>query len=186
MKVLPTGLQGAYVVDIQKMEDERGFFARTFCTREFGREGLNTRLVQCSLSYSRVKYTLRGMHLQTDPHAETKLVRCTSGAIFDVIIDLRPSSATYLEHIAVLLSASNRKMLYVPEGFAHGFLTLEPDTEVFYQMTEFYSPEHSIGFRWNDPAFRIKWPAPARVISERDRNFADYDESILARPAGTA
>jgi dTDP-4-dehydrorhamnose 3,5-epimerase len=182
----PTGLKDAYVVDIHKLEDERGFFARTWCTREFGGKGLDSRLVQCSISYSRLKYTLRGMHLQNHPHAETKLVRCTSGAIFDVIIDLRLSSLTYLQHIAVLLSASNRKMLYVPEGFAHGFLTLEPNTEVFYQMTEFYSPEQSVGFRWNDPAFEIKWPAPAQVISERDRTYADYDESILARPKGSA
>ena len=169
-----TRLRGAYIIDIQKLEDERGFFARTWCQREFETHGLNTQLAQCNLSYNKPKGTLRGMHYQEAPFEEAKLVRCSKGAIYDVIIDLRPQSPTYLEHLAVTLTADQHNMLYVPEGFAHGFLTLEDDTNVFYQMSEFYAPEHARGVRWDDPAFNVKWPIAAQVISERDASYLDY------------
>ncbi len=162
----PTKLSGAYTIQIERLADERGFFARSWCRREFEEHGLNPDLAQCNISYNRQRGTLRGMHYQVAPYEEAKLVRCTSGAIYDVIVDLRADSPTFMQHVGVVLTPSDRNMLYVPEGFAHGFLTLEDDTEVFYQMSEFYVPGAARGFRWNDPAFAIDWPEPVVVISE--------------------
>lgn len=155
-------------------EDQRGFFARTFCRREFEARGLNPAVAQCNVSFNKFKGCLRGMHFQVGPYSEAKLVRCTAGSIYDVIIDLRPSSPTFREHFGLELSAQSRKMLYVPEDFAHGFQTLEDDTEVFYQMSQYYSPEHSRGVRWDDPAFGIQWPSGERIIVERDRTYPDF------------
>ena len=155
-------------------EDQRGFFARTFCRREFEAHGLNSQMVQCNISFNKFKGCLRGMHFQAAPYSEAKLVRCTAGSIYDVIIDLRSSSPGFKQHFGVELSAMNRKMLYVPEGFAHGFQTLEDNTEVFYQMSQYYSPEHSCGVRWDDPAFGIQWPSGERIIVERDRTYPDF------------
>lgn len=169
-----TSLRGAYTVDLQPAEDERGFFARSFCRREFAALGLRTDVVQCNVSFNRLKGTLRGMHLQLPPKAEAKLVRCTLGAIYDVIIDLRPDSQTYCQWEGVELSAGNRRALYIPEGFAHGFQTLEENSEVFYQMFEAYAPECASGVRWDDPAFGIEWPLSGPVMSDRDRSFPFY------------
>jgi dTDP-4-dehydrorhamnose 3,5-epimerase len=169
-----TKLQGAFIIDIDRIEDERGFFARTWCQREFEAHGLCTQLVQCNISFNKHKGTLRGMHYQAAPRAEAKLVRCTSGAIYDVIIDLRPDSPTFRQWLAVELTADNRRMLFIPQGFAHGFQTLAHDTEVFYQMSQFYAPEYARGVRWDDPAFGVSWPAEKRVISKRDQGFPDF------------
>ncbi len=166
-----TKLSGAFVIDPERFEDDRGFFARTWCVREFKTHGLNSRLVQCSVSNNKQKATLRGMHYQAAPHAETKLVRCTKGAIYDVIIDLREDSSTFRQWVAVELTAENRRMLYIPEGFAHGFQTLSDDTEVFYQISEFYHPESARGVRWDDPAFGIEWPLEATIMSEKDSSY---------------
>ena len=174
-----TNLAGAFVIAIERLEDERGFFARTFCQNEFREHGLNPNLAQCNISYNKTKGTLRGMHFQVTPHQEAKLVRCTQGAIRDVIVDVRPDSPTYLNHFSVELTADAHKALYVPEGFAHGFLTLEPDTNVFYQMSEIYAPGFGRRFRWNDPAFGIAWGGEVEVISERDANYPDYSEDLL-------
>lgn len=168
-----TPLPGAVIIDPERLEDDRGFFARTWCVREFEAHGLNPRLVQCSISFSKKKGTLRGLHYQAAPYQEAKLVRCTRGAIHDVIIDLRPESRTYMQHIAAMLSADNRRTLYVPEGFAHGFQTLEDGTEVEYQITEFHMPEQARGIRWNDPAFGILWPNTNPIMLDRDRNYPD-------------
>jgi dTDP-4-dehydrorhamnose 3,5-epimerase len=171
----PTRLEGAYVIDLEPREDERGFFARAWCEREFGEHGLNPRLVQCNLSFNFRKGTLRGMHFQRPPHAEAKLVRCTRGAIYDVVIDLRPNSPTFKEWVGVDLTADNRRMLYVPEGLAHGYQTLVDDTETFYQVSEFYTPDAEAGVRWDDPAFGIEWPDPrGAFLSEKDRSWPDY------------
>ncbi len=169
-----TQLEGAFIVDPELLEDERGFFARTWCQREFAQRGLNRRLVQCSISYSSRRGTLRGLHYQVKPFEEAKLIRCTSGAIYDVIIDLRPDSSSYMQWLAVELTADVKRMLYIPEGFAHGFQTLENDTEIFYQMSEFYAPECARGIRWDDPAFGIRWPAADRIISAQDRAYPDF------------
>jgi dTDP-4-dehydrorhamnose 3,5-epimerase len=174
MIFVETRLQGALVVEPERREDERGFFARTFCQREFADLKLETRLVQCNLSYNKRLGTLRGMHFQIAPHAETKLVRCTMGAIFDVIVDLRPDSPTFKQWVGVKLTAENRLMLYIPVGLAHGFITLMDDTEVFYQMSEFYNPESSRGVRWDDPAFGIELPLLPRVISDKDQRYPDF------------
>jgi dTDP-4-dehydrorhamnose 3,5-epimerase len=167
-------IPGAYVIDPERLEDERGFFARTWCQREFKAHGLNTELAQCNISYNRRKGTLRGMHYQSAPHAETRLVRCTSGAVYDVIVDLRLQSSTFKRWFSIELTAENRRMLYIPEGLAHGFLTLRDDTEVFYQMSEFYAPEFARGVRWNDPALGIEWPDKIQVMAERDRLYPDF------------
>ena len=163
-------LKGAYIIELELMEDERGFFARSFCQRQFEKLGLNLSIAQCNVSSNRKKGTLRGMHYQAAPHQEAKLVSCLRGSMYDVIIDLRPDSPTYRTWMAVELSAKNYKTLYVPESFAHGFQTLEDDTVVFYQMSEFYYPECSRGIRWNDPSFGIDWPVPDTILSERDRS----------------
>jgi len=169
-----TKLPSAFTIEPERLEDDRGFFTRSWCCREFEAHGLNPRLVQCDISFSRKRGTLRGMHYQVAPFWEVKLVRCTRGSIYDAIIDLRPESPTFKEHVGVILSAENHKMLYVPEGFAHGFVTLEDRTEVFYQMSEFYSPAHGRGVRWNDPTFNISWPLIPTVVSERDRTYPDF------------
>lgn len=170
----PTPLDGAFVIEPERHEDERGFFARSWCQKEFEAQRLNARTVQCNISFNRRKGTLRGMHYQVEPFAEAKLVRCTAGAVYDVIIDLRPGSPTYRQHLGVTLTANDYTMLYVPESFAHGFQTLEDNSEVFYQMSEFYSPGHSRGVRYNDPAFGIQWPVPDPILLERDRNYPDF------------
>lgn len=170
-----TKFKGAFIIELEKLEDERGFFARTWCQKEFEEHGLNPRMVQCDISFNKYRGTLRGMHYQAPPHEEAKLVRCTKGAICDVIIDLRPGSSTLKQWFAVTLTEENHKMLYIPEGFAHGFQTLEEDTEVFYQMSEFYVSECAKGVRWNDPAFGIEWPTvSARIISAKDRQYPDF------------
>jgi len=169
-----TKLAGAFVIELERHTDERGFFARTFCQQEFEAHGLKAEVAQCNVSFNKRKGTLRGMHYQAAPFAEAKLVRCTAGSIYDVIIDLRPVSATFKRHFAVELSAENHRMLYIPEDFAHGFQTLEDDTEVFYQMAQRYSAEHARGVRWDDPAFGIEWPKGERIIIERDQNYPDF------------
>lgn len=169
-----TPLKGAYVIDPERLADERGFFARTWCRREFEANGLDTELAQCSISFNQKTGTLRGMHYQIAPHAEQKLVRCTAGVIHDVIVDLRPDSASFRRWFAAELSADNRRMLYIPEGLAHGFLTLADNTEVFYQISKHYVPESARGVRWNDPAFAISWPAQPRIVSQRDSTYADF------------
>lgn len=169
-----TGLREAYLIDLEKREDQRGFFARAWCQREFEEHGLVPRVVQTNISYNKYKGTLRGMHYQRAPHAETKLVRCTRGAIYDVIIDLRPDSLTYKQWLGVELTAANYRILYVPEGFAHGFQTLMDEVEVTYQVSQFYTPEAEGGLRYNDPAFGIDWPLEIQVISDKDKNWPDY------------
>jgi dTDP-4-dehydrorhamnose 3,5-epimerase len=169
-----TELAGAYIIDIEKRTDGRGFFARSFCAREFEQHGLNARCVNTNVSVSTKRGTLRGMHYQVAPHAEAKLVRCTRGAIDDVIIDLRPGSRTLGKWIGVELTSDNYRMLYVPEGFAHGFMTLTDNVEVTYQVSAFYTPEAEAGIRFDDPAFNIVWPADVRVISDKDRSWPLY------------
>ena len=170
-----TELKGAYIIDLERREDDRGFFARTWFQQEFEAHGLVARIVQANMSYNKLKGTLRGMHYQRSPYAETKLVRAVRGAIIDVIIDLRPGSPTYKRWIGVELTANNRRALFVPEGFAHGFQTLEDDTDVSYQVSAFYTPGAEGGARYNDPAFDIQWPLPISVISEKDAAWPDYE-----------
>ncbi len=170
-----TKLPGVFEIQLELKTDERGFFARTWCQREFEAQGLNTKLVQCSISFNARKGTLRGMHYQAAPHAETKLVRCTRGAMYDVVVDLRPDSPKFKDSIAVILTAEKRNTIYVPEGCAHGFLTLEDDTEVFYQMSEFHNEQAARGFRFDDPTFRLSWPERVQVISERDLNYPQFE-----------
>ena len=180
MRFVKTKLQDAYIIEPKKLEDERGFFARSWCEKEFREYGLNPNLVQCNISFNKKEGTVRGMHLQIEPFAEAKLVRRTRGAIYDVIVDLRSDSKTFQQWVGVELTVENHKALYVPEGFAHGFQTLEDDTEVFYQMSQFYAPERARGFRWNDPAFQINWPLQASVISIKDTNYEDYKAAQFA------
>lgn len=175
-----TNLRGAYLIDIEQRQDERGFFARAWCQQEFEDHGLVARVVQANISYNKRAGTLRGMHYQKAPYAETKLVRCVRGAIYDVIIDLRPDSPTYMQWLGVELTAENYRMLYVPEGFAHGFQTLADNTEVTYQVSQFYTPGAEGGLRYDDPAFKIEWPVAVRVISEKDRNWPDYEPETTA------
>jgi len=181
MRFLDTEIPGVVVVDPERIEDERGFFARTWDEGEFEEHGLSPNLVQCSVSWNRAKRTLRGLHYQTAPHQETKLVRCTSGAIFDVAVDLRRESRTFLRWVGVELTAENRRALYVPEGCAHGFLTLLDGTEVSYQMSERFAPEAARGARWDDPAIGIDWPAPPSEMNERDRSWPDLVSAEVAR-----
>jgi dTDP-4-dehydrorhamnose 3,5-epimerase len=169
-----TRLAGSFLIEPERREDFRGFFARTFCEREFRDHGLNVHIAQCNVSRNLRSGTLRGMHYQIAPFEEAKLVRCTRGSVYDVIIDLRPSSATYKQHFAAVLSDENMTMLYIPEGFAHGFQTLADHTEIFYQMSTIYSPEHARGVRWDDPAFAIPWPEADRIILDRDRSYPDF------------
>ena len=185
MKFIETKLKGVFIIEPEKFEDDRGFFARTFCRREFESYGLNPNVVQCNISYNKKKGTLRGMHYQIAPYEEAKLVSCIRGAIYDVIIDLRPDSPTYCQWDAItlygfnfsthpLIPPSSNKLLYIPEGFAHGFITLSDDTAVFYQMSEFYMPEYTGGIRWNDPSFKISWPMDVAVIAEKDKTLPDF------------
>jgi dTDP-4-dehydrorhamnose 3,5-epimerase len=175
MRFAETDLPGAFVIELERREDERGFFARAWCEQEFADHGLETRVSQSNLAYNRKAGTLRGMHYQAPPHAEVKLVRCTSGAVYDVIVDLRPESSAYMRWIGVELSAENRRALYVPEGFAHGYQTLVDDTETYYQVSAPYTPAAERGVRWDDPIFGIEWPpADNRVISSKDRDWPDY------------
>ncbi|GAB4578967.1 MAG: dTDP-4-dehydrorhamnose 3,5-epimerase [Anaerolineales bacterium] len=169
-----TPLPGAYLIDLQKREDERGFFARSWCAREAAALGLDPHVVQCNISFNKTKGTLRGLHLQLPPFAESKLVRATRGAIYDVILDLRPASPTFRQWFGVELTADNRRALFVPKGFAHGFQTLEDNTEIFYQMSEFYAPDYARGIRWDDPAFNIRWPLEVAEISPKDRALPDF------------
>ena len=169
-----TKLKGAYIIELEPLEDERGFFARSFCQKEFAGHGLDLCIVQCNLSYNKKKGTLRGMHYQVPPYEEAKLVSCMRGALYDVIIDLREGSPTSCQWFAVELTAENYKLVYVPEGFAHGFQTLEDDTVVFYQMSEFYHPECARGVRWDTPAVGIKWPIKNHIISAKDRQFPPF------------
>lgn len=169
-----TCLLGAYIIEIEPISDERGFFARTWCAKEFKEHGLNSNLVQCNLSSNARRGTLRGMHHQVAPHEEAKLVSCISGSIYDVIIDLRKESSTLYQWQAFELSAENLRMLYIPEGFAHGFQTLQDDTSVFYQMSEFYHPECAKGIKWDSPIFSIEWPIRERFISEKDCGYSDF------------
>lgn len=172
MSVIETALADAFIIEPEQLADERGFFARISCAREFESRGLVSNFVQTSIAYNHKRGTLRGMHFQVAPYEEVKTVRCTMGSIFDVIIDLRPDSPTYLSWMSVVLSAENRHMLYVPEGFAHGYQTLEDNSEVFYEMSQFYVPESARGIRWDDPSIAIGWPdAEERVISDKDRKL---------------
>jgi len=175
MRFIETDLPGAFVIDLERREDERGFFARAWCEEELSAHGLNTRVSQCNLSFNERRGTLRGLHYQAPPHAEVKIIRCTRGAVYDVIVDVRPESDTYTRWVGVELTAENRRLLYIPEGFAHGYLTLEDETETFYQVSEPYTPDAERGARWNDSAFGIEWPeAGELVISEKDRSWPDF------------
>ncbi len=169
-----TKLDGAFLIDIEERTDERGFFARSWCQKEFEQHGLVPRVVQANISFNHKKGTVRGMHYQASPYEETKLVRCTRGAIYDVIVDLRKGSPTYCQWISAELTADNRRMIFVPEGFAHGFQTLTDATEVCYQVSQFYTPGAERGARFNDPAFGIRWPLDVTVISEKDANWAGF------------
>lgn len=173
-----TALNDAYVIELSKLQDERGFFARAFCAKEFKDQGIAFPIAQANVSYNRSKQTLRGMHYQRQPYGEAKLVRCTKGSIYDVIIDVRSDSSTYGEWIGVELTEQNYRILYVPAGFAHGFITLEDDTEVTYQVSEFYTPGAEQGIRWDDPAFNIQWPVEPKIISEKDRSWIEYKDVI--------
>jgi len=173
-----TPLAGVWVLEPERFADERGFFARTYCRRDFEERGLDPAVAQCSVSFNHRRGTLRGLHFQSAPHEEVKLVRVTRGAVWDVIVDLRPGSPTLRRHFAVVLSAENRRELYIPKGMAHGFQTLEDATEVFYQISEFYAPESARGYRWDDPAFAIPWPEPVTMISEKDRNLPLFEEGL--------
>jgi dTDP-4-dehydrorhamnose 3,5-epimerase len=176
-----TKLKGAFIIDVKRLEDERGFFGRAWCKREFAEHGLNGDAVQANVSYNKTKGTLRGMHFQQAPFAETKIVRCTSGALYDVIIDIRPESPTYKQWIAVELTEESMRMLYVPEGFAHGFITLKDHTSVHYVVTQYYAPGCEGGIRYNDPAFNIEWPIEPSVISEKDKVIPDFAEIVLVK-----
>jgi dTDP-4-dehydrorhamnose 3,5-epimerase len=165
-------LKGAFIIELEKIKDDRGFFSRAWCQEEFHAHSLDSNIAQCNLSFNADRGTLRGLHYQIAPYEETKVIRCTRGKIFDVIIDLRPKSPTYLQWTGIELSLENRKMVYVPENFAHGYLTLADNTEVFYQVSQFYSPGSESGIRWNDPSINIKWPEiPNLIISEKDKNW---------------
>ena len=175
MKFEETKLPGIFEIHIEPKADDRGFFARSWCRKEFEAHGLDARMAQCNISFNRRKGTLRGVHYQVPPYSEAKVVRCTHGSIYDVIVDLRPQSPTFKQWTAIVLTAEKRNMAYVPENCAHGFLTLEDETEVFYLMSEFYDAASARGVRFDDPAFGIAWPATVEVISERDRTYPDFE-----------
>ena len=176
MKFTETRLKGAYIIDIEPHDDKRGFFARVWCRKEFAEQGLASSLAQCSIAYNSKRGTLRGMHYQEAPHEEIKLVRCTKGAVYDVIVDLRPGSGTFRQWIGVELSEDNRRTIYIPEGFAHGYITLKQDSELFYQMSEFYVPEAGTGVRWNDPVLGIEWPDVGDItVADRDQAWPLLD-----------
>jgi dTDP-4-dehydrorhamnose 3,5-epimerase len=169
-----TKLKGSFIVEMERLEDERGFFARTWSEREFAAHGLNSKLDECNVSFNKRKGILRGMHFQVAPFAQAKLVRCTAGAIYDVALDLRPDSVTFKEWFGVELTAENRLMFFIPEGFAHGFQTLSDNSEVLYQMSGIYHPESARGVRWDDPGFGIDWPPAEPIIIARDRTYPDF------------
>ena len=171
MRIVETRFDKLFVIEPDRFTDERGFFARTFCVREFAERGLATEFVQCGTSYNARAGTVRGMHFQIPPHTETKLIRCTRGALLDTIVDIRQGATTYLESFSIELSADNGRLLYVPDGFAHGFQTLMDETEVFYHISSFYAPEAAAGLRWDDPALGIRWPLPVSVIGDVDRKW---------------
>ncbi len=174
-----TKLSGAFLIELERFEDSRGFFALSWSTQEFARHGLDSQLVECNVSQNNKKGTLRGMHYQARPHGQTKLVRCTRGSVYDVALDLRKSSPTFKQWVGVELSAKNCLMIYIPKGFAHGFQTLEEDSEVFYQMSQPYIPDSSRTVRWDDPAFGIHWPPDDRIIIDRDRLCPDFNEDTF-------
>jgi dTDP-4-dehydrorhamnose 3,5-epimerase len=175
-----TRLEGALLIDIERNEDERGFFARTWCRQELAARGLDTEIAQESVSYNRLRGTVRGLHFQRSPHAETKIVRCTRGAIFDVLVDLRPHSSSFLQWQGFELTAENRRAVYIPKGFAHGFQTLAEHCEITYQISTVYTPESAGGYRFDDAAFCITWPLPLTMISERDLGWPRYEVDVLA------
>src|SRR5215471_1989581 len=172
-----TKLKGAFILDIEKREDSRGFFGRVFCQNEMKAHGLNPKIAQANTAFNLRKGTVRGMHFQFPPAAETKLVRCTRGAILDTIVDLRPESTTYFQHVSVELNEDNHRALFVPERFAHGYQTLDDDTDTSYFVGEFYSPSNEYGIPYNDPRLGLQWPLPITVVSEKDQRFASLDES---------
>jgi dTDP-4-dehydrorhamnose 3,5-epimerase len=174
MKFIETSLPGVFVVELEPMADERGFFSRSWCQNEFEAHGLNSLPVQCNISFNNKKGTLRGMHYQVKPSEEAKLIRCTRGAVYDVVIDIRKHSPTFGKWLSFELTEWNRKSLFVPEGFAHGFLTLADNSELLYQMSEFFRPETARGIRWNDPVFEIYWPQEITAISEKDKTYPDF------------
>ena len=175
-----TCLNDVFVVDLEKREDERGFFARAWCKNEFKAHDIDSDIVQANISFNNKKGTLRGMHYQISPHEETKLIRCIRGGIYDLIVDLRPDSSTYKKSFGVELTQENRKMFVVPKGFAHGYLTLEENTEIFYQVSQFYAPGSERGIRWNDPALNLKWPEVGPLtLSEKDQNWPDFSDESL-------
>ena len=174
-----TPLPGAFVVEIERLADERGFFARTWCQHEFEEHALIPRMAQASVSFNKYKGTLRGLHFQKAPSQEAKLVRVTRGAVFDVIVDLRPDSSAFCQHFSINLDAEKHNALYIPPGFAHGFQTTIANTEVYYQMSDFYKPEYASGVRWDDPAFGIEWPDDDRVILDRDREYSDFSVDMV-------
>jgi dTDP-4-dehydrorhamnose 3,5-epimerase len=178
MRFIANELEGSYIIELEPVTDGRGFFARTFCAKEFRKMGLASHFVQCNIAWSKAKGTLRGMHYQIAPHADVKIVRCTCGAIYDVIIDLRLQSPTYCKWAAVELTPSSKMMLYIPDGFAHGYQTLEQDTEISYWMSNFYNPSAQRSVRWNDSAFGIHWPLPNPILSEKDRLYPDFKPKI--------
>jgi dTDP-4-dehydrorhamnose 3,5-epimerase len=171
MKFIETKLKGAFIIDLEPRSDDRGFFSRSFCQKEFEAHGLKTTIAQANISFNYRKGTVRGLHFQFPPAAETKFVRCSRGAIVDVIVDLRPESPTYLQHVAVELTAENRRGLFVPERFAHGYQVLEDNTETTYQVGEFYTPSAESGLRFSDPRLAIEWPLPATDMSDKDANW---------------
>jgi dTDP-4-dehydrorhamnose 3,5-epimerase len=173
-----TPLKGSFLINLEKKGDDRGFFARFFCRNEFAEHNLDGDIVQINNSLSKHKGTLRGMHYQLPPKAETKIVRCVRGRLWDVMLDLRPDSSTFGKWYAEELTSENRKMLYVPKGFAHGFITLEDDTEILYLVTEFYAPDHERTVRWNDPSFAIEWPLEPVILSDKDQNAPDFSPDI--------
>ena len=169
-----TKIKGVYIIEPELLTDERGFFARSFCKDEFRNHGLETDIVQCNISYNKKKGTLRGMHYQAPPFEEAKIVSCTKGSIYDVVVDLRKDSPTYCQWVATELNEKNFKMIYIPRGCAHGFQTLDDEVVVYYQMTEFYHPEYARGVRWNDPTIGIVWPFSVGIISEKDQNYGNF------------
>ena len=177
----PTELSGVFIIEPEPKTDERGMFARTWCRQDFTERGLDAIWVQSSLSFNPLRGTLRGLHYQALPYPETKLIRCTQGALYDVVVDLRPGSPTYGRHAAVELSAENRRQLYVPGGLAHGFQTLSDDTEVLYLISEYYRPELARGVRWNDPAFGIRWPLAVTMISDGDKSYSDFSRELAGK-----
>lgn len=174
MKFIPTKIDGVFIIDLSPHKDQRGYFSRSFCANEFKKRGLDYNMVQSNISFSKEKYTLRGMHFQENGHEEAKLVRCIKGKIIDTVIDLRPNSPSYCHHFSIELNEDELKLLYVPKFFAHGFITLEKNTEVLYQVSNFYNTENESGIRWNDPLFNIKWPTKNPILSIKDSNHTNY------------